>query len=205
MIKTELKGDWGRLRRDLGLMGRDTRPAQRQALREEAEFIRKKIVEGIRSQAPGGRRFKPLSPLTMVMRQFLGIKGDKALIEQGDLIRSIVVMNGGPWSVGVGVSPDAVNSEGRSISQIARIHEAGADYRLKLTERMRRYLAMVFRKAGMGDKGGSGTSSGTIHIVIPPRPFLSPIFEQHVQNRAVFERRVARRFFSALKIKGLVG
>lgn len=207
MIKfsAELKGDWAPLRRTLQVMGRDTRSAQRQSLREEAEFIRKKVVEGIRNQAPAGQRFKPLSPLTLAMRQFLGIQGDKALIERGDLIRAITVMNGGPWSVAVGVSPDVVNSQGRSLSKIAHIQEYGADYHLALSEKMRRYLAMVFRKAGVADSSGtSGSKKTTLHIVIPPRPFLAPIFDKHVRNQAAFERRIGRRYLLALQIKGLV-
>jgi hypothetical protein len=203
-FEVELKGDWAPLRKALMIMGRDTRSAQRRALKEEAEFIRKKIVEGIRTQAPGGQRFKPLSPLTLAMRQFLGIKGDKALIEREDLIHSITVLEQGPWAVTVGIAPDAVNSEGRSLAQIATIQEKGADYHLPLTERMRRYLAMVYRKMGVeqGSQRG-GSSSGTIHIVIPARPFLAPVYEQHVKG-AGFERRIGRRFIAALRIAGLV-
>ena len=47
------------------------------ALMQEAQFLRTKIVEGIREQAPGGRAFAPLAPTTLAIRQFRGFRGTR--------------------------------------------------------------------------------------------------------------------------------
>ena len=65
------------------------------ALLQEAQFLRTKIVEGIREQAPGGRAFTPLAPTTLAIRQFRGFHGTKALLVQGDLRNSITVTKDG--------------------------------------------------------------------------------------------------------------
>jgi hypothetical protein len=195
-FEAALTGDWSRATRVLAVMSQRMRDSQVKALREEAQAVRLKIIDGINGQAPAGRPLKPLSPYTLAMRQFVGIKGDKTLIERGDLLRCIEVHDHGRDSVCVGVPEHAMNSEGRSLVRIATINEYGADYFLRLTDRMRKYLAMVFRKAGMPDSGGGTGTKEFIHVVIPPRPFLGPVFERYVHT-ADFETRVSRRLLAS--------
>lgn len=91
---------------------------------QEAHLLRLMIVKGIRSQAPGGKRFKPLEDSTIARRK---PRSTKALIDQGDLIRSILVHKefGGQVAF-VGVHKEAVNEEsGESQANIAEVHEFG--------------------------------------------------------------------------------
>ena len=62
-----------------------TRPSIDKAMLQEGQFLRTKIVEGIREQAPGGRAFAPLAPTSSALRRFRGFGGTKALIAGGDL------------------------------------------------------------------------------------------------------------------------
>ena len=87
----------------------------------EAHNLRTMITKGIRAQAPGGKRFKPLHPSTIKRK-----KSSKALIDKGDLIRSINVkkINNGDGYF-VGVHRFEKTEDGESLANIAEIHEFG--------------------------------------------------------------------------------
>ncbi len=174
-----LTGGWTKTTRLLGVLPFRLAMAQRKAIRQEAEFLRTKIVDGIVSQAPGGQPFKPLSPYTIAMRTFMRIKSEKALIERGDLVRNIKVKEIDSDHVFVGVLRQAVNREGGNLYNIARIQEYGAGpFVIRLTPKMRAFLHMVFRKMRIPERHG-GHGRGYMVITIPPRPFLGPVFEKH--------------------------
>lgn len=93
----------------------------KQAIAQEAHILRKIIVTGIRSQKPGGKQFKPLDPATIAMK-----KSSKALIHRGDLIRSITVKSlPGGNSYFVGVHKMSRGKDGKSLANIAEVHEFG--------------------------------------------------------------------------------
>lgn len=147
---------------------------------QEALFFERKAKAGIRSQAPGGQRFKPLSPNTLKIRRFLGFRGTKALIVRGDLrnsIKAIPVTRGVAF---VGVRRSARSRDGKSLVNIARVHEFGAGpIIIRITPKMRRFLAAagVFDGDGSSPAGGGGGGGGlgVIVVRIPARPFLGPI------------------------------
>lgn len=145
------------------------------ALRREAELFRKEVVEGIAKQAPGGEKFKPLAKTTKAMRRHKGFKGTKALIVRGDLRRSIKVTKA-PGGYFVGVLRSARSRNGDSLVNVAATHEFGATITIRMTRKMRRFLAMVFRKAGLPEPGGA--SGPVIVVKIPPRPFLQPVADK---------------------------
>lgn len=183
-----LTGGWSQAALALGKLPFLLQQAQQKALLQEAEFFRTKIVEGIRDQAPGGKAFKPLSPYTIAMRYFMRLRSDKALIERGDLIRNIVVHRVDANNVFVGILRGAVNSEGKDLVNIAKIHEYGAGpYVVRMTRKMRMFLAMVFRQMQIPASHG-GHGSGEIVITIPPRPFLGPVFDKYGEEREATER-----------------
>ncbi len=145
------------------------------ALRREAELFRAGVVKGIAAQAPGGKKFKPIADTTKAMRRFRNFKGNKALIVRGDLRRSIKVVKaaGGYF---VGVLRSARSSVGRGLINIAAVQEFGATIVIRLTPKMRKFLAMVFRQAGLPEP--ASRSGPTIVIKIPPRPFLQPVADK---------------------------
>jgi hypothetical protein len=177
-LKLDMTGEWRSAVRALQRAPHTMQRVTSQALRQEAEFLRKHIVEGIRDQAPGGKNFKPLSPYTIAMRTFLRLRGQKALIERGDLIRNVHVHKVDPSNVFVGIMRSASTSDGKDLVNIAKIHEFGAGpFVIRLTPKMRAFLAMVFRKMYVPHKPGRG--GGELVITIPARPFIAPVFEMY--------------------------
>ena len=153
------------------------------AMLQEGQFLRTKIVEGIREQAPGGRAFAPLAPTTLAIRRFRGFGGTKALIAGGDLRNSITVTREGD-QVFVGVHRTAKTRTGQSLVDIAALHEHGSrPIVMKLTPKARAFLHAAFRKADLDAPHGGQPSSrgGTWITAIPAVP--------HSRARAVRETR----------------
>jgi hypothetical protein len=164
------------------------------AVRQEAQLLRKQIVEGITSQAPGGQAFAPLAATTIAARKLRGFGGTKALLRRGDLRNSITVIAEGDEAF-VGVSRKARGKGGSPLANIAEMNEFGAGpFIVPMTPRMRRFLFAMLRKAGITPGGGhGGGGAGAVVVRIPPRPFLRPAFEAFkngAQQR--FLRRVAQ-------------
>lgn len=91
---------------------------------QEAHLLRTGIVKGIRAQRPGGKPFKPLADSTKAARK--GGGSSKALIDDGDLIRSIKVLPlFGGEAYFVGVHKMAVDKKGNELANIAEVHEFG--------------------------------------------------------------------------------
>lgn len=174
----KLTGDWRRAGRILGSGIAKLDRAMNIALKQEGQFFRAELVKGIRSQAPGGKAFKPLSPVTLARRRARGFGGTKALIETASMIRSIVVIQVGSV-VFVGILYSARNREGKSLVNIAAVHEFGA---------------IVTRSIHSVQREGASLS---VAIVIPARPFFRPVFKQFYNNLEAqrrFVQRVARAF-----------
>lgn len=162
------------------------------ALWQEGQFIRTKIVEGIREQAPGGRAFTPLAPTTLAIRQFRGFRGSKALIVQADLRNSITVVRDGN-RVLVGVLRTARNRAGKSLVDIAALQEYGSrPIVIHLTPRTRAFLHAAFRHAGLDRPSSGQPGTGIAVIQIPARPFLAPVFDKYAQPEQVSRRFLER-------------
>lgn len=191
-------GDWGKAAAALAGAPAVLKEALRKAFLQEGQFFRTKVVEGITSQAPGGKQFRPLSPMTLAIRKLLGVGGTKALIERGDLRRSVTVTehNG---DVFVGIIKGRRSSDGRDLVNIAEIHERGSrPIVVKITPKMRALLAKAARLAGLPEKSGSGT--GIIITRVPARPFFAPVWEKYGRPEDV-RRRIEARLERLLKGK----
>ncbi|HEU4535854.1 MAG TPA: hypothetical protein VFS00_17135, partial [Polyangiaceae bacterium] len=88
-------GDWALARRLLAAAPARLRAGVERGLRQEAELLRKGIVEGLTTQAPGGKPLAPPAPLTLAARKLRGFGGTKALLGRGDLRNSIAVVADG--------------------------------------------------------------------------------------------------------------
>jgi hypothetical protein len=147
---------------------------------------------GIREQVPGGKAFAPLAPTTLAIRRFRGFRGTKALLVQGDLRNSITVVRDGD-RVFVGVLRTARNRAGRSLVDIAALHEHGSrPIVVRITPKARAFLHAAFRHAGL-DTPSSGQRGTAIAVIqIPARPFLAPVFEKYAQPEQISRRLLER-------------
>lgn len=185
-------GPWNRVGELLEAAPRRLRAALDKALLQEAQFLRTKIVEGIREQAPGGRAFAALAPTTLAIRRFRGFHGTKALLVQADLRSSITVIKDGD-RVLVGVLRTARNRAGKSLVDIAALNEFGSrPMVVRLTPRARAFLHAAFRHAGLDASSSGQPGIGIAIIQIPARPFLAPVFEVYAQSEQVSRRFLAR-------------
>lgn len=149
------------------------------AILQEAQLARKAIIKGLTSQSPAGKRFKRLSDLTRAMRKASGFRGRKALIRTGTLRRSIIVKKI-PGGAFVGILRTAKMKGGQRVANIAQIQEEGRTIVIRVTPKMKRWFFWQLRKAKIKKKGKSsgGFRRGIIVVKIPPRPFMSPVFEE---------------------------
>jgi len=158
----------------------------------QAHRLRTMIVKGIRSQAPGGLKFKPLAASTRKMK-----KSSKALINHGDLLRSIGVDDVGGNSFFVGVNRNAKSQspgggKPAELYNLAEIHETGTEpYVIVVTDKMRRFWwAMYYKKIF---KAPLRPSTSVIqHGGIPARPFMAPSFAAwHMDAERLFMEGVS--------------
>jgi len=193
----ERKGPWKQVRRMLASAPAKLRAAIDRATMQEAQFLRTKIVEGLREQAPGGKAFAPLAETTLAVRRFRGFRGTKALIVQGDLRNSITAVKEG-GRVFVGVLRTARGRAGQPLANIAALNEYGsAPIVVRLTSKSRAFLHAAFRAAGLA-QAAAGTSIGIAVIHIRPRPFIAPVFERYGADRDAVARRFLDRVAKAL-------
>jgi hypothetical protein len=199
MIEVKKIGPWSRVGQLLAAAPRRMQAAFDKALLQEGQFLRTKIVEGIREQAPGGRAFTPLAPTTLAIRQFRGFRGTKALLVQGDLRNSITVVKDGD-RVLVGVLRTARSRNGKSLVDVAALQEHGSrPIVVRLTPRARAFLHAAFRRAGLDEPSGGRPGIGIAITMIPARPFLAPVFAAYAQPEQI-SRRFLERVASLLSV-----
>lgn len=190
-----LFGDWEKAKKVLSTVQDRWEHASRRALMQEAHFLRGKIVEGMREQAPGGKAFEPLSPLSIAMRKAVGFKGTKALINRGDMRNAVVVVAKGEGAF-VGILRTAKGRDGKPLVNVAEANEYGrGPFIVPITPKSRRFYHAAMAKAGFTPIP-TGHPGAVIAIVrIPARPFFRPVFEKFgnpsdVRDR--FFKRIAK-------------
>ena len=192
MLKVTRIGGWARVEELLATAPQRVQTAVDKALLQEGHFLRTKIVEGIREQAPGGRPFTPLSPATLAIRKFRGFGGTKALIVRGDLRNSVTVTRDGDRIL-VGVLRTAKGRAGQPLVDVAELQEHGSrPIVMKLTPKARAFLHAAFRRAGLDAPGAGHAPTGIAIVQIPPRPFLAPVFEKYAQPEQISRRFLER-------------
>lgn len=192
-VSIQRVGQWTEKTRALKKAELKTRKCLDRALKQEGEFLRKQVVQGVRKQAPGGKKFQKTSRNTRRTRRFKNFKGSKALIRTGDLVGSVKVVKK-PLGVFVGILRTAKASNGQELVNIARIHEEGSrPITIKMTPKMRRFLFAMFggrrRKRLIGPREGG---VGIIVIRIPPRPIFKPVFAKFGKPAVIRPRFIAR-------------
>lgn len=168
-------GDWGKATRILNAYSTRFGAAVDQAVHREALRHEKAMKEGIRDQAPGGKRFAPLSPITIALK-----RSSKALIDKGDLRNSIGTRKITEKAYFVGVHRTAKNRAGANIANVGAVHELGAEYTQRVTAKQVRFFRALFLK-GLWPHDDFRTvprEGNTIRIRIQARPFVSPVLEK---------------------------
>lgn len=184
-------GDWDEAAKILDGLAERYRAALVTGLYRAGQVLRDETRKGIRSGAPGGETFAPLSELT------IRTKGSsKPLIDYGDLLNSITYqVNKDRLWVFVGVLRTARSKRPDSphetyLANIARVHEEGAV--IPVTPKMRRFF---FARWGIRLK------ASTTHIVIPARPFLRPTFRKYAPEVAKMFRQLVARVLKGERAK----
>lgn len=146
-------GDWERMAKIAATWDRRFRRALETSVMQEAQMMRGLIVKGIASQAPGGRAFRPLSPFTVALRKITGGGGSKALMASGALRGSITVTRvGGSYPKAfIGVLRNAKGKNGKSLANIASMHEFGGT--IRKTAKMNRFLWAMGRRVSLATEG----------------------------------------------------
>ena len=185
-------GDWRRARRTLATYPARMKIALERATAQEAQLLRKMIVQGITSQAPHGEEWEELSPMTLAARRLAGFRGSKTLIVRGDLRNSVTVLKRGAQTF-VGVPRTARDRDGEKLVQVAELQEFGSDpIVIEITDAMRAYLGALFGEADGAGRGDGSGSGGVVVTQIPPRPFLQPAFKAWRRGlRPRFQARVS--------------
>lgn len=179
-MKVTKTGDWASAGRLLQTMPAKLKTTVSIAFRQEAELLRRQIVQGITNQAPGDKSFKDLSILTLAARRLKNFKGTKALLRRGDLRNAIATIVRGEEAF-IGVPRKTRDKEGKPVIDIAELNEFGSNpIVIPITPKMRKYLAVLFREAGeiYGSAGEGGSNANVVVTRIPARPFLRPVFEK---------------------------
>jgi phage gpG-like protein len=196
-VGINLTGDWAQAKAILERAGKQVGGALQTALRQEAQYLRTKIIEGFTEQAPGGKKWPPLSRTTLAMRRFRGFRGTKALMARGDLRNSITVVERGE-AVFVGVLRTARARDGKPLINVAQIHEEGAGpYAIQVTDKMRKFLHAAFRQAGLPARPSTGHSAVLLIVTIPPRPFIKPVWEAEATPESKVRERLEQRLAQA--------
>lgn len=185
----KLVGDWAKAAKITATMNDRFKAAAQKAVLREAHHLRGKIVQNITTQGSlAGAPFKPLGSGTLLVRRFRGFGGSKILMVTGSLRNSITVKKMPGGGAFVGVLRQSKGASGKSLANIAEIHEFGAGpFTVVMTDRQRRFLMAALRSMG-GPSGPSKSGGGVLVIKIPARPFIGPVIAKFAQPDQVKKR-----------------
>lgn len=156
--------DVAELRRRLGNPGK-IEAALRRAVLKQAHWMRKQMVDGLKSGAPAGQTLAPNAPSTKLLKG-----SSKPLIKSATMLGSIAVIRKGK-GVFIGIK-----RKSRKGVNLAILHEKGAVIKQTVTPRQRRFFMMLSKK--MFGKMFAPKVGAQIKIRVPARPFLTPVMDK---------------------------
>jgi len=141
-----------------------------QATAMNAALIQDEIIRRILT-----RNFKTKnSPLTIALK-----KSSTPLIDTSDMMKAIDVELKGSFTAFVGFLKNQKTSHGGNMNQVVPRLEKG--FEVKITPQMKMWLYAKMRRAGIAPNPVKTSSSGVLRI--PPRPFITPVFESKAMAR----------------------
>jgi len=169
-LNTRLKGSKV-ARKRFAQAVQNTRKRQWLVVRRAALFTEKELKKGIRSGAPGGKKFKPLAPSTRILR-----KGRKPLIDTGSLLRSIkTTLIKARLSAFVGVHRTTAGGA----FNVALVHEFGsAPFVIPVTPAVRRLFWYLHFVSNGKILPLSPSKTQIMHPGVPARPFVRPTIQK---------------------------
>jgi len=158
----------------------------------EAFRLSNEIKTGLIEQRPGGKKIRPLKRTTILLRGIRtgdGKPGTKALIHSGSMVDSVTAKKRNRFHYTAGVHRNARSKDGKSLSNIAAIHEGGTKtYTVTVTEKMRRFSFVLMK---FGILRAPWRVGQELRRKIPARPWLGPAHEE-------WEKNVDDRFVAGL-------
>lgn len=201
-----LYGDWDKAIKRIKDWEQKLPHSLETALKQEAQELRTAIIQGIDAGGAPGANWPPRSDTTRATMEALGQGNkNKTLIRHGDLRNSITVVSQGQGSGSsafIGVLRAAVGKAGKSLYNIADIHEHGrGPFAVSWSAKARAYLMALWRQAGFEpDPTKRGPHVGdTVLIRIPARPFLRPVFKALFGDKEAARQRFMGRVVKLLK------
>lgn len=170
-LSVNRRGSWAAAGRRFAQAQTTLKQRQWLAIQRAALMAEAALKRGIVSGAPGGQRFKPLSPFTILL------KGSrKPLLDTGSLLGSITTtFDQKRLTAFVGVHRTARSSDGKRLINVALVHEFGTKpFMIRVTPAVRRFFwAMhVLSKGRLQPLSPSKTV--IMHPGVPARPFIRP-------------------------------
>ncbi len=154
---------------------RNVKKRQELAVRKVALMAEREIKLGIRNGAPGGQKFKPLAPSTLLLR-----RGSKPLIDSGSLLRSVsTTYDKSTMTAFVGVHRNTKGPGGKKLLNIAIVHEFGTKpYVIPVTDGVRRLFWFLHFASGGNINPLDPNKTEILHPGVPARPFIRPTIEK---------------------------
>ncbi len=156
--------------------------AMSRGVARQAMALKKEIQTGLRNQAPGGSKIRPLAPMTLALRRLpssgsrLKTGSSKALIDTATMIQSVAVEKAGSTAYFVGINRSARAADGKSLVDIAELHEfGGSPFSIRITTKVRAFFFALF-KMGLISGPISPRKKVISNPGVPARPFLVPAF-----------------------------
>jgi hypothetical protein len=170
-LRLEMTGDWGGAREiERGALRAAVRRGLARGVAKGAVAIQARIKKNI---ARGRSEHAPLHPFTIAQKG-----SELPLVNHGDLLNGVSVQFLSELVAFIGVSRGA-KANGKDLVSIAAVQEFGAT--IKVTPRMRAFL----------HARGLHLKRTTKAIVIPPRPYVRPAWDEgQAEVEAIFRDEV---------------
>ncbi len=183
MIKVQLSGEWARARRVFERLPRELPRVLDEATGAAAGLLRDKIKAYVAGGVPPPLRRPRTSG------------GNAPLYHTKQIHDAIEAVRTAPGAYEVGIRADA-GGHGGNVAGLAAMHEQGITILQRMTDKQRRYLFGVLFRGTDNPKAGQVGQPGLLVIVIPPRPFMQPVWQREGP-------RIQQRLFDALS--GAIG
>lgn len=157
-------------------------------LAKEAFRLSNEMKNGLIAQRPGGKPILPLSRMTILLRGFRIKRGPthtKALIDSGSMVDAVEARRKSKFHYTAGVHRNVRSKDGKSLVDIARIHEYGTKvYTVTVTPKMHRFSIALYIAGILNAPWRIGQK---LRRKIPARPWLNPA-------KDVWEKKADERF-----------